>query len=144
MPADRPDLDLNNLIKRGVDLNIVRAKSQHKHRWAITGIFGVDDRSVEAMAERRLSMVNLTARGMIDEANTIDAIPVGLNDQNMVANFGPGCVKCGTHWEDPDNGHGHGCAVSDEQWQEQFNAQQQQQNETIGRIFGHLVDKARG
>lgn len=129
---------------RGVDLSAVLAKSRHKHHWAVTAVFGVDVNTIEAMAERRLSMVNLFARDKTEEAMAVPGVDLPMGNANMITTSGPGCIKCGVHWEDPDNGHGHGCPVSDDEWAAQFNQQEQQQNDMLGSVFGYLVNKARG
>lgn len=107
-------------------------------------MFGVNQSAVEAMAERRLTMANLIARGDGDAANAVPAVNIQCDDQSLITMDGPGCIKCHAHWEDLNNGHGVGCPVDDKQWEEQLMAQEKNKNDILGGIFGELVARAGG
>lgn len=136
--------NLEGMMARGVDLGAIMARAKNKHRWTIQAVFDQDETAIAKLAERRLQMVNLFAKGEFEEAQALPNVGLDMNEGNLFHMDGPGCVKCGAHWEDLENGHGHGCPISDDQFEASFAQDGEQRNNYLGSIFQRLLADAGG
>lgn len=116
--------------------------SIHQHRWTMTALYAMPEEIVDALADRRGSVVDLIAHGADQDAVDVAAnvpVPLPLGEDNIVKTDGPGCIKCGQHWESP-GGHGHGCPVSDEAWEQNFVQGKVQMDVMLGARLQELVE----
>lgn len=131
-------------LSRGVDLAKIKKRSQNKHRWTFSAIFICPDKTVEQMAERRLQAANLIAKDRIEEAEQLTPPPLAMNEESLIRVDGPGCIKCGSHWENPETGMGHGCPVSDEEFQQRVAMSEAVMGQQRSEVMRGLVERARG
>lgn len=101
------------------DLSYVHLKNnpKHRHRWIMVANYTVTDKLLATMAEGRLAAQYAHDQGKDYEGESIQ-IPMG-QDQ-LIGVDGPGCQKCGAHWQQPLDeqtgfgGWGTPCPVSDD------------------------------
>lgn len=109
-------------LRRGVDLNVIANKQKHQHRFILVANFFVDTKVLASMAEAKLAYQ--AARAKAEEAGidpgevTQPDVQLPMTKDTLLGVDGPGCLKCGIHWESED-GWGALCPVSDDVFKEQ-------------------------
>lgn len=123
---------------RGVDLAAVRDKQYRQHRWVLIAHFSIANELVQAMAAQRQEIAEFLAQDL--EVPVVDPIGLPMGNENMIDAQGPGCLKCSTLWEAPENGFGTMCPVDDREFDQQQGqvvaAMQNQRNVEMQRLVG--------
>lgn len=109
IPLGTPDLPAG--MARGVDLAKIRDKHKHQHRWILVANFTVADKFMAQCAQARDKMKTARARG--EDPTEVEAPGVQLDQADLISIDGPGCAKCGLHWEH-EKGYGQLCEMSDD------------------------------
>lgn len=113
----RVPIDLPPSMARGVDLNIIRDKRKHQHRYCALGRFLLmDDQMVAVHAQ--VDAANALYAAQKASGGEVAPVPIDvpLDGDKMVGIDGPGCMKCGSHSTDPVKGYGKLCEKSDDEF----------------------------
>lgn len=94
---------------RGVDLSALKHKKTHKHCWIVVANFMVTDEEMVATAEKWY-----IAKNANDGSFTAQIL---FRGETLFATDGPGCLKCGVHWQS-DEGYGKLCPVGDDEYEQ--------------------------
>lgn len=108
--------DLPPEMARGLDLNVVRNRKKHQHRWSATGRYLItDEQATDIQVALDAAKTSAKAQEALGQEVTPVAINVPLVGELLMAIEGPGCIKCGQHITSPI-GFGKFCEKSDDEF----------------------------
>jgi hypothetical protein len=65
-----------------------------------------------------------------------------MGQEQLMDTDGPGCMKCGMHWNNPEDGYGALCQVDDRDWESglaaQMEARQQMTSMNMDKVIASV------